>query len=456
MGPIPPRVQEVGEQRLMAMRMSLKRFTRSAFITNTVALISGSVLTQALTFMLSPVLSRIFALEDFGRLANYNAWVAILSLVSCLRYEHAIVVARTSEETNRVLALTAFLCFASTCVYAFVSVAIHVAPVRAGYLREIQPIALLIPLGVLFICVSSPLTQLNIKHGRFKQLAAVGVAQVIVTISAQVALGLLHVSHGLILGTVGGYAFAAVALSIGTLDRQTAHALRVASRPNHLIATAREHASFPRYTFSADAIGVIAQQFVPVFITALFNPALAGLYAFTTRVVRVPLLVIGGAIASALRKEAPERVARGELKTLFSKTVRSLLVLASGPFVVMLFFGRPLFAFVFGEQWRDAGHLVQILAPGVLLEFIAFPVAVFFLVTGTQRNSLRAQLLSIGALVGGILIGRYIFNEFIATVYLISVAMVVGNLFILIVGAKVSSGTRVVRVESVSRADVLV
>jgi O-antigen/teichoic acid export membrane protein len=454
--PFRPNVQEVGRQRLMAMRLPLKRFSNSALVTNTLALISGSVLTQALTFVLSPILARIFSLEDFGHLANYNAWVAILALVSCFRYEHAIIIARTSAETNRVLALTAFLCLASTLFYGLCAVAIYASPVPGGYLRDIQPIVLLIPLGVLFICVSSPLTQLNIKRGHFKRLATIGVAQVVVTITAQVSLGVLKLPHGLIFGTVGGYAFASVALSIGSLDRGTLQDLQSAFRPQHLVATAREHMNFPRYTFGADAIGVIAQQFTPVFITALFNPAVAGLYAFSTRVVRVPLIVVGGALASALRSEAPERAVLGTLKPLFSKTVRTLLLLAAGPFLVMLFFSAPIFAFVFGEQWRDAGHIVQILSPGILLEFVAFPVAVFFLVTGTQRYSLRSQLLSVSVLVAGVLIGRHVLGEFIATCYLISAAMVIGNLMTLILGAKVSAQVRAAPVGGVHRVDVVV
>src|SRR2546422_4559725 len=42
--------------------------------------ISGTVFSQAILFLFSPLLSRIFSRTDFGHLANYNAWVSILAL----------------------------------------------------------------------------------------------------------------------------------------------------------------------------------------------------------------------------------------------------------------------------------------------------------------------------------------------------------------------------------------
>src|SRR2546422_11174015 len=53
---------------------------QSALLKNSLALISGTVFSQAILFLFSPLLSRIFSRTDFGHLANYNAWVSILAL----------------------------------------------------------------------------------------------------------------------------------------------------------------------------------------------------------------------------------------------------------------------------------------------------------------------------------------------------------------------------------------
>src|SRR5207302_3912399 len=105
--------------------------------------------------------------------------------------------------------------------------------------------------------------------------------------------------------------------------------------------------NFPRYMLGADAIAIVVQQFVPVFVLALFNPAVAGLYSFSIRIVRVPMLVVSTAVGGALRKEAIDHVHANEsLSGLFSVTVRTLAAVSLIPFVLVLLFGKQIFAVV--------------------------------------------------------------------------------------------------------------
>jgi O-antigen/teichoic acid export membrane protein len=109
------------------------------------------------------------------------------------------------------------------------------------------------------------------------------------------------------------------------------------------------------------------------------------------------------------------------------------------PFLFLLAWGPDLFSLVFGEQWRAAGRLTQILAPGLLLEFIAVPLAVFFLVTGTQRRLFRVQLAGVSLLALALAAGRWFFGNFTATIVMISVAMVLANAWTIVQAAHVSS-----------------
>jgi O-antigen/teichoic acid export membrane protein len=430
-------------RRLAELRRSL---LISAFFRNTVALISGTVVTQAIVFLASPVLSRIFGLEDFGNLANFNAWVAVLALVSNLRYEHAIIVARGRKYTSRVMALTALLSAGSFMVYSVAAVAIFFLYHGGGYLTHLRTIVLMIPAGVLAVTVTSLFIQYNVKRGKFKLLATVTATQVVFTLIPQVVLGELHVRNALIFGTIAGYLFSAVVLGWFFAREVQLREMRRGLRRTHLLATAREHINFPRYTLAADAITVIAQQFIPVFVLALFNPAVAGLYAFSIRVVRVPLIVVSTAVAGSLRKEAIDRVhERRSLVRLFAMTVRTLALMAVVPFIGVLLFAQPIFAFVFGNRWADAGHLVQILSPGILFEFIALPLAGFFLVTNTQRYTLAIQFGGFVLLVAALFTGKHYFGDFTATCYLVSGVMVTVHLVSILLAGKVARahGTRV-------------
>jgi O-antigen/teichoic acid export membrane protein len=404
------------------------RLSRNSLVRNSAALITGTVASQAILFLCSPLLSRTFSLSDFGNLANYNAWVTVLALLSCLRYEHAIIIARDRPAMNRVIALTGALCAASMLVYAVGAWIIYDFFSTAGYLARIRGFVLLIPVGILPLCVFSPLSQLNVRLGQFRRLATVATAQVVVTVTTQLSLGVIHIDGGLIVGAITGSMAAAVALGVLTLDRTLLRELRNELRFAELLKTAAEHVHFPRYTLTADAINVVAQQFVPVLILALFDPALAGLYAFSMRIIRAPLIVVAGAAQNALRKEGIDHLDKpGGLSAILTTTMKGLFAIGLVPFVLMLLFAKPIFAIVFGHQWLAAGQVVQILSPGIFVEFVAFPLTVFFLLTNTQYYTLLTQVLGFAALLASFLIGKFYFHSFIATCYMVSATMALVN-----------------------------
>lgn len=390
---------------------------------------TGSIFAQVVFLLSSPVLTRVFGFADFGGLANYNAWVSILALLGSLRYDHAIIVAKDDESARRVILLAAALTFASSGIYAVIGAVIQSRPAEQGYLRDILGIVLLIPVGVLVANLSSILVQLSVRAGLFQSLAIIAGVQAIVGVAIQITLGMLGVDSGLIIGTLVGSVVYGVILA-GLLWRDGALAgLRADLAVGNLRRTAREFSNFPRYALGADALGLVTLSFTPVLISALFNPALAGVFAFSIRVVRLPMLVISTAIAGVLRKEGIDQLRRtGSVYSLYKSVVTGLLAVGLVPCIVMLLYGPEIFGVVFGAEWSEAGRVVQILSPGILLEFMAFPLTTLYLITDRQRITLKLQLLGTSLLFGAIVFGSVALEDFMATCFLISGVMVIVNL----------------------------
>jgi len=402
--------------------------TKGSFLRSALALVSGTVASQAILFVFSPLLARVFGPADFGDLANYNAWVAILAMLSNLRYEQAMAVATGRAAMNRVIALAVCLSGTAFAMYSIVAAAAYFVRPQSGYLAQIRGIVAFIPLGTLPAVIASLLIQFNIRKGSFKTLAAVSVFQVIATLAAQILLGLLGVRYGLVLGGLIGSATGCSALVFIHLQRNSVRHIRREMKFARLRSAAHEYANFPRYTLAADTIAIVVQQFVPVFLTGMFGPTMAGLYSFSARVVRVPLIIVSTSVANVLRKEATEEIERtGNLLALCRRTVGGLSLIGIGPFAFLLMFATPIFTSVFGDKWLHAGEVVRILGPGLLLEFIAFPLFVLFLVTQSQRYTFRIQLVSIALLFGSLFAGRYYWNSFLATCVLMSLTMILTN-----------------------------
>ena len=413
---------------------------RSSILRSSLTLISGTVLTQAIAFLCSPVLSRIFTATDFGNLANYNAWVSILALAAGLRYEQAIPIATSRSSAQRIVALTAALSFGSFVLYAAIGLVIHFAAPSTGYLKAISGFILIIPFGVLLACLCSILIQVNVKAGRFKRLAVAAAVQVISTIICQIVLGLQQVAYALLWGNLAGSLLAALLLGALSIRSGDFAGLRASLAQTRLANVGRTYANFPRYALPADLIAVVTQQFTSVFILALFSPALAGLYAFGLRIVRVPLLVISTAINAVLRKHGVDHLAsEGNLQSLFKGILWPLLLLGLVPFAAIALAGGRLFGALFGPGWVAAGQAVQILSPGILLEFVALPLSVFFIITNSQRYMFAIQLSGLTALVGALVVGKYYFNDFLETCYLLSAVMVLVNGASIVLSRKVAN-----------------
>jgi O-antigen/teichoic acid export membrane protein len=411
----------------------------TGFFRNAMTLMTGTSLSQAVVFALSPVLSRLYDPEDFGRFANYSAWVTVLALVSNLRYEHAIIVARGRSGINRVVALALLLSFGICLTALLLAVALlQVAP-DAKYLREVRPILLFIPAGAFSAAIVSMLTLINTRTGRFRMVAALGVCQVLLTVAAQLLLGARHVPDGLVIGWIIGSVGTGIVFLVAYFQRTATRHVTREMTAERLRDTAREHAKFPRYSFPADGVAVVSQQCAPVIITAVFGPATAGLFAFTLRVIRAPALIVSGAFASIMRKEAGDRFRRGISLWTLLRNVRGLL-LAMGvvPIGILMIFAEPIIDLLFGANWIEAAPVLRALGPGILLEFVAIPLAVVFLVTNRQHYALWLQLVNLGLMALAIWVGKAHTGTFVGTCRYIGAAMIVGNLASILLSARIA------------------
>jgi O-antigen/teichoic acid export membrane protein len=400
-------------------------------------MISGTVTAQAIAFGFTPVLTRLFDVGDFGQFASFNGWVSILALLSCARYEHAIVVASDDETTSRVYALTMVLCLVSTAIYVCGAAAILSSGLTL--LPPTQEMVSLVPLGVLLACLNSPLSMLSVRLGGFRRIGAAAIAQVSVGLVAQFAFNAAGIERGLIFGSlVGSIAMGAV-LVIPSLKLPIAAQSIRHVRPATLARTAQEFVRFPKYALPADAVGVLILQFSPVVVLALFGAEPAGLFAFAVRVARAPLQVIATAVLNVARNVFSDRIRNnGDLRMAVRRTWLMMLGAGIVPLVLSLLFSEPLFAFVFGEEWRSAGRIMRVLSPGVLMEFVAFPMSAVFLAAGEQRTFMRVQMANLVMLIGALLIGSSVFENFEFATYLVSGAMTSGGVLVIAAATAVS------------------
>ena len=93
----------------------LKKFKTSEFNRNVVKVFSGTFLAQLITIGISPVLTRIYSPQDFSNLALYLSVVSIITVITTLKYDKAIIL---PEDDKKALSLVVIATFSSLVVGA--------------------------------------------------------------------------------------------------------------------------------------------------------------------------------------------------------------------------------------------------------------------------------------------------------------------------------------------------
>ncbi len=125
---------------------------------------------------------------------------------------------------------------------------------------------------------------------------------------------------------------------------------------------------------------------MPVFIlTRFYSHTITGMFSLTFRVLNLPAIIISAAVGQVFFQKiveishtAPEKLNKYIIKTFI------ILFLTYLPIIPILFiWGDDLFAFVFGEQWREAGVYAGYLVIAVAIRFAVSPLST---VMGLEKN----------------------------------------------------------------------
>lgn len=165
----------------------------------------------------------------------------------------------------------------------------------------------------------------------------------------------------------------------------------------------------------------------------LFSKEDFGLYDLSFRMLRMPLIFIGVALGQVFFQRCAEKVNSDEdIVPLITKAIKTLALLSIVPFSIIFFFGEEIFAFVFGEEWRESGRFSEILVPWFMMNFIASPISAIPVILRKQREFFRLAILGTTIMISAIVIPAFLFNfDIISTFYVLSIAQTFYLIFVI-------------------------
>ncbi len=375
-----------------------------SFARNVLRLGGGNVASQVISILAVPVITRLYAPDEFGAFSFMFSLVAIAFPIATLRWNSAILLPADEETADRLL----LLAVASVIVSAVVVMPlVALALARAALVDDIaRPLLWFLAAGVLAHGLVHCCELWLLRHKQFGVMAWGAIGESLADRLFVIAAGLAGQATGafLALGRVIG---SAVHLAVFLRARPPLpSAWRGRPAAAELKATMRRYREFPLYSSWAYLFANGGRELPTLIFAAMFSASVAGMYALGVRVLGFPMLLIGDAVARVFLRYAVELAA--EPARLLESTrllVRSAFYLIFPPMLLLGVLGPQLFDVVFGPEWFDAGRYAQILALSFLVTFLYRVLSVFFDIHERQRMRLGIDAAQLAARTGAMVLG---------------------------------------------------
>ena len=412
---------------------SLTKFMRAEYIRNVFTLMAGTLIGQALVFVLAPFITRLFSPEDFTLLEQYTMIVTVLSVVVTGKYEFAIMHPKEQNDARHIAGLALKVAFYS-CVILSVFVLFFAKDISFWLMNE--PIALYlwtIPIVLFFTAVFNVF---NYWFSRLKQYKVAANSKVISAFSSEpvkIATGLGGWgTSGLVFSTVIG-SIAAGAYAFWKFLKSEPEGLKNLSN-ERMKALAVLHKDYPMFSIWGSVLNRLAQWAHVGIFTLYYGLIAVGFMALCRRIFMAPLNVISNSYSQVFFQRISEIDDPKELRALYYKVLFRFLIAAVGMILIVQMLPSNTMGFIFGEAWGNSFMYLKYLIYWFALNFVTSSLAFITYRINMQRVGLFLDALHfVLAIVAVYLAHSWGMNELDATKFLVISKVIYFSFNILVV-----------------------
>jgi len=194
----------------------------------------------------------------------------------------------------------------------------------------------------------------------------------------------------LISSNLVGQSIAALGLGAQTYRDMKAVSAKVSWE--RIVVLARRYRKFPLTDSWSGLLNSLSIQLPTMLLAMFFSQSVVGYYALGTRVIQLPMALIGSAIAQVFFQRASEARHENQLAPVVQATYKRLVGLGLYPIAVLGIVGQEAFTIIFGAQWSEAGVYAQIVSPWRLFVFVGSPMSTLFGVLERQETFLSFNI----------------------------------------------------------------
>ncbi len=266
---------------------------------------SGSTGAYVIGFLLMPIITRIYSLDNFGIMTLFGTIVLTVSVVACGSYEQAIVLPKEDSDAWVVFVLSLIICVCISFFSLLILFIFHQPISRLIFKIEIFGWLWLIPLAIF---LSGLRLILNYWATRKKEFHSISISKVFESLGnsgIKLISGLAFGNNlgGLIFGILGRSFFPDIILGVNIYKRDLHTIMRIPDK-HELFWALKKYRNFPYFSSWAALLVNIARS-IPVFCLAfLFDNKVVGAFGLADNTLRLPVSLIGQSIRQVYLQRA--------------------------------------------------------------------------------------------------------------------------------------------------------
>ena len=359
----------------------LRVFISSAHIQNIAKLLSANVVAQVIGLVVYPILSRIYAPEDFGLLNLFLSIGGVIAILATAELYNAIVLPKDDKEGVAVVHICFYLLL---LVVGITTISIFFTDSIASLFKTttLAKYYWAMPILVFALGMWNILNYWYIRVSSYDRISGYQLSSSLLSAGAKVSLGYLNILQGGMIYSVVFAPIASLLVSVVLSWKKGIKQLFHSSQMD-LRAVAKKYRNFPLYSLPKSLVNMLAGQLPVLLLTPVFGTREVGFWSMALLLSFAPISLISRSFYQVLYQQIVARINKGQTIGHYFRRF-TLFILSMGiPFFSLLYWFMPNIVEVFlGKEWLISGTYIQWLLPWLLCSLLTsstgFLADVFF------------------------------------------------------------------------------
>lgn len=356
----------------------------ASVLRNFTTLVSGTTFSQVVPFVVAPIISRIYSPEEFADFTLFTSVLSIVVLISTFKYEMAIILPKSENESQHLTTMSILLSFVIGIVSFIVITLINL-------FLKINSYFFLIPLASFLFSFTIIYDRVYNRKSAYVSMSMMRITKSTVE-SGYNLLGICSFfkDWNLIFGQVLGYFFSSLIIWFKEGKNIVIGLKNISMRKN--IWLIQKYSNFPKFVLPHALLNSVSTNLPVLLIPIYFSSHELGLYSFGLKYVQAPVSILSGALYNIITQDLTSLIGdKLALKSRFSFYLKYLL----GGAVLLIFIllvAPYIFTFVFGDKWKVAGEYVALLSFWLSLSFVLSALASLPLIFNKQKLAFYIEI----------------------------------------------------------------